>query len=109
MHCKECGLEIPENSRYCPNCGVDQLDEGKNISKNSKAVDGAKKVFNNSILDPVKDVGEKIVQIVVQEVADAIETKAKEKVKEKLIDIGLEKDPTIKGKIKRAIKRNKSK
>ena len=105
MHCKECGLEIPENSRYCPNCGVDQLDEEKNISKNSKTVGEAKKVFVESVMDPVKDTGSRMLRMVVKEVADAIEEKTEEELHKKLKKAGLEKDNSIPGKVKRILKR----
>lgn len=54
MFCIKCGKELPENCRYCPNCGTavdnDTINSGRNREKSSGYSDGKEKLLTSELL-----------------------------------------------------------
>lgn len=54
MFCIKCGKELPENCRYCPNCGtaVDNgtINSGRNRGKSSDYSEGKEKLLTSELL-----------------------------------------------------------
>lgn len=47
MKCRECGVKIPDNSRYCPDCGA-LIEENYNRQKQNQAVNTFSYQYTNA-------------------------------------------------------------
>lgn len=82
MYCPECGEKIPENSKFCPMCGlnINEFYKNKYSNKNEKIIKEEKSFENEDIKQETKEEKAKRFEEILKNSGNIKETKSEEEI-----------------------------